>query len=410
MSTSLDTLPQGAIASRPKKGMKLAALDLRSFGFVSDIAGADGRAGYNDTRDVLLTQTIDGFDLNDLYSEFQDVVNEMNRSRQVIVDFLTFSVTNPSEQVQQLSSFDFERSTEYGEPRGQRQSPGKFTLGYDFDFYDLGLRFTWRFLAESTAAQIQAFNNGILDADNRLVFTKVLEALYTNTNRLADINGRDVNVYSLYNADGTVPPAVKSNTFDGQHTHYMVSGGATVTPEDLDDIYENVAEHGYTAASGTVHVLLVHSREGKVISTFRMSNGATYDFIPAQGQPIDRILELGQSLAGAQPAATYAGLDVIGKYGNLLIVQDDLFPAGYIADVATGGRANLNNPVGIREHENASLRGLKLIKGRDNSYPLIDSFYNRGIGTGIRQRGGAAIMQIKASGAYVPPAAYVAYQ
>jgi len=36
----------------------------------------------------------------------------------------------------------------------------------------------------------------------------------------------------------------------------------------------------------------------------------------------------------------------------------------------------------------------------------VDSFYRRGIGTGIRHRGAGAVMQIKASGNYTVPAAY----
>ena len=93
-------------------------------------------------------------------------------------------------------------------------------------------------------------------------------------------------------------------------------------------------------------------------------------------------------------------------YGNVLIVQEDLIPAGYVVLAATGGPDNLQNPVGLREHANASLRGLRLVKGPVADYPLIDSFYNRGFGTGIRQRGGAAVMQITTSATYTPPASY----
>ncbi len=76
--------------------------------------------------------------------------------------------------------------------------------------------------------------------------------------------------------------------------------------------------------------------------------------------------------------------------------------------ISTGGQANLNNPVGVREHSNVSLRGLRLVEGPNPDYPLIDSFYNRGFGTGVRHRGGSVIMQVTATAAYVPPAAYAA--
>jgi hypothetical protein len=52
------------------------------------------------------------------------------------------------------------------------------------------------------------------------------------------------------------------------------------------------------------------------------------------------------------------------------------------------------------------MQGLRLVKGANPDYPLIDSFYNRGFGTGVRQRGGAAVMQITASGTYTPPTSY----
>ncbi len=125
------------------------------------------------------------------------------------------------------------------------------------------------------------------------------------------------------------------------------------------------------------------------------------------GEPQDLILEPGQQVSGGRVPATYRGLRAIGTYGEMLIVEDDLFPVGYVLIVGSGGAANLNNPVGIREHKNPNLRGLRLVKGRDADYPLIDSFYNVGLGTGIRQRGGAAVMQIKASGSYTPPTEYL---
>ena len=58
--------------------------------------------------------------------------------------------------------------------------------------------------------------------------------------------------------------------------------------------------------------------------------------------------------------------------------------------------------VGLREHVNTSLRGLRLVKGPNPDYPLIDSFYQRGFGTGVRQRGGAVVMKITA-GSYSAP-------
>jgi hypothetical protein len=371
------------------------------------IHGFDGNAGYHDTRDVLVTSTTDGVDYNDLWTEFQESVRLQNAQRQLIIDFLTFPVTNNIETVAQLSSAEFERASEYGEPRGIRRKPTSFSLGFDFGWYDLAARYTWQFLADASASQVQAINSAAIDADNRLVFRLVLSALYTNVNRETDIDGNVVAVKALYNADGTVPPSYKSNTFDGTHNHYLTSGAATIVSADLDDMFEHLRHHGYSSENGVQIIVAVNSREGKEIRKFRVADGDTYDFIPSQGEPQDRILEATQTVSGGRVPATYRGLRAIGTYGDMLILEDDLFPAAYVLAVGSGGEMNLNNPVGIREHANASLRGLRLVKGRDNDYPLIDSFYNRGIGTGIRQRGGAVVMQITASATYTPPASFL---
>lgn len=403
-SRELLTVSGFAVSDKAKMGMTL--VNLQKLGIYPTIVGAEKRTGYNSAAD-LVTQTVDGFDLNSIWDEFQSSVALQNEERAKIVSLLTFPVTNNIERVPQISSADFERASEFGEPRGMRPTGAYLNLGYDFYWYDLAARYTWKFLADAPASQLRAINSMALEADNRLIFNKVMDALYNNVNRVADINDQEVNVYALYNGDGTVPPKYKTNTFDGTHTHYLVSGAATVDSGDLDDMYTALSEHGYTYENGVSHVLLVNEAQARTIRTFRAANGDSWDFIPAGGQP-GMFLEttngnpttlLGSGLA----PSSYAGLNVQGKYGPWLIVVDDMFPVGYMVGVGTGGPDNLNNPVGFRQHENASLQGMRLVKGPNPDYPLIDSFYNRGFGTGIRQRGGSVVMQVKATGSYVAP-------
>ncbi len=54
--------------------------------------------------------------------------------------------------------------------------------------------------------------------------------------------------------------------------------------------------------------------------------------------------------------------------------------------------------IGLREHANPSFSGLRLIRGNKPDYPLIESYYVHGIGAGVRQRGGAAVMQVDGPG------------
>jgi hypothetical protein len=59
--------------------------------------------------------------------------------------------------------------------------------------------------------------------------------------------------------------------------------------------------------------------------------------------------------------------------------------------------------IGVRQHRNTLYQGLRIIPGYRPAYPLQDSFFQRSFGVGVRHRGSAAVMQIKASGTYDPP-------
>lgn len=377
-------------------------IDARSLGMILPIAG--GARGYNALADVL-TQTTDGRDLNDIWNEFQATIGIQNERRQALIDLLTYSVTNVIEDVPQFGGGDFEEMSEYGVPQSIRPTTSYLSLGYAFKWYDVAARFTWQFLSEASSAQVESVNQSVLEADNRNVFLEVMRTLFRATNRSANIKGQNYNVYTFWNGDGVVPPAYKNNTFTGTHTHFRTSGAATINSGDLDEITDDFKSHGYSSENGSTHFLMVNSVEANLIRAFRVSTGSRYDFIPAVGQP-GLLTPNTQGLIGSQPASSFRGFNVVGSYGTLLIVEEDYIPAGYVAAFASGGEANLNNPIGFREHANASLRGLRLVKGREPDYPLIDSYYIRGFGTGVRQRGAAMVMQITAAGSYTAPAVY----
>lgn len=382
-------------------------MDLRgSFGPVATKAEA---RGYNTEGDVI-TQTIDGRPLNDIWAEFQSLVSSWNEGRTALVDALTFSVDQPIEDVPQIAIDDFEIASEFGVPKSIRGADW-FSMGYTFEWYDLAARFTWKYLAEASASQVEQVGNLVLEADNRLVFNKVMATLFSNVNRTANIRNQNFNVYALYNADGTVPPAWGPNTFTGSETHYLTSGATTVDSGDLGDMETKLALKGYGVENGATMVLLVNRAELAVIRTFRVATGAAFDFVPASGGapwllPTNTGGVVYPQGGGIPP--TVNGLNVSGAYGPWLVVESSYIPATYMVGFSTGGGNSGSNPVGIREHANPALRGLRLVKGRTPDYPLIDSYYNRGFGTGIRHRGGAVIMQMKV-GSYTVPTMYSAF-
>jgi hypothetical protein len=373
--------------------------------------------GFNQHGDIL-TKTVDGIDLNQLWSDYQTVIGQWNADRNKLVSFLTFGVTQPIENVPIVGQdANFERASEYGQPVGARPSVAEQYLAYDFRWYDLAARFTWQFLADAPAAQVDAVQNAALEADSRLVVNQVLTTLFSNANRSASLNHQPYNVYAFWNGDGNVPPKYKNNVFDGTHTHYLTTGTAALQPADLEQIIDNLDHHGYSKNNGYTQVVLVSKATLNQIRPFRSFAGANlsapdathgyYDFVPTANANQTLIIPQNVNIVGAQPPASFNGMDVMGSYGPLLIIQEDYVPDGYLAAFATGGTDNLGNPIGFRQHANASLQGMRLVKGRQNDYPLIDSFYVRGFGTGVRHRGAAVLMQITVSGTYTPPAGFV---
>ena len=366
------------------------------------IRGYDTR-GFN-TEGSVLTQTADGADLNRMWSEFQQTLNIFNRDGDALVNFLTYKVEKPTERILYPTGGDFEEASEYGEPVGIRNGT-PFIMGFPFKWYDLAIRYTWKFLAEAQAAQVESLNNEALAADSRLQMLQVLKAIFNNVNVVANIHDVAVNCYRLYNADGTVPPQWKKTTHLGNHTHYLVSGAATVDAGDLQDMEDHLYHHGYTINRGYKLVLMVNRVEGATIRTFRITTpGTRYDFIPKAGYGGGVIMPQGMGIVG-QPGGEVPG--EIGTYGPFHVVEEDWIPAHYMLAFVTGGEKNLGNLVGIREHEQTSLRGLQLVKGRDNDYPLTDAFYRHGLGAAVRHRGAGVVMQVKAAGNYDIPAAYV---
>ena len=404
--TGYDTImPAGAFSTRAKRGMEL--VNLRELGILPGVAGGAPVHGTHQASDII-TQLADGTDLNQVWADLGDLLGAVNNTRQALINFLTYSVGQPTELVNQPGDgVDFEDATEHGEPTGSRVTPNYFQLGYPFKWYDLAGRYTWQYLADATQAMVDSVANAAVEAWLRKQMVELMKAVFSSTNSVASIRGNNYTVYRFYNADGTVPPAYKTNTFTGSHTHYVQSGAATVDQGDLNEIIDDFAAHGYTQVLGYRIVIMVNKTEGDVIRGFRATpvGTARYDFLPATNQP-GVIMTLNQQVIGQNPpTGVMNGMNVIGSYGPALIVQDDWMPAGYLFGFATGGENNLLNPIGMREHANAALRGMRLVKGRNADYPLIDSFWATGFGFGTRQRGAGYLIKIGSSG-YSPPAMY----
>jgi hypothetical protein len=418
--SSMKSIRQSIFHKAPLVQPALTLLD-RKGGLLGGIAGmardaspaelgivyaGGGDRGFHATGDIV-TQTPDGMDINELWNSYQRWLDDWNSSREALVSFLTYTTTNSFENVWQGGSqADFEDATEYGEPVAYRPTSTPAVMGFPFGWKDMAGRFTWQFLANTPAAQVDSFANMAMEADSRTVFLRVMKTLFGNTR---SVNKEGQTVYPFYSGvAGDLPPQYKMTTFADSHNHFVTSGTATVTPANLEALLGLLEEHGYTKQNGYNPIVLVNKAQGNTIRNFRSTaNGGTglYDFVPAVGTPVF-LLPVNMRTEGGRPPAEINGLDVIGGYSNATIVQEDYIPAGYMVAIVTGGEDNLSNPIAMRQHPTASLQGLRLAKGRNPDYPLIDSFYVRGFGCGVRHRGAGAIMQVTTNPTYTIPTAY----
>lgn len=361
--------------------------------------------GYNALADVFGT-TADGRSFADLYAELQAASAIANEQTQNFISMFAQRTTDPVVSVlQSLSSGTdiWEEASEYGIPQGSRELFTTLNMGATFRWYDARWAATWQYLADASAAEIEASANAIFAANQDHIFNEVMGTIFANANRSATNKktGAVYDVFAFANGDGWVPPTYNGNTFPGAHTHFRVSGAATVTSGDLDEIISDLKSHGYSLENGTQIVIWLNAAEMDVVKTFRVASGAKADFIPSAGQSF---FAANGDLVGSQPAATYAGFPVTGGYDGAILIESSRIPAGYVVALASGGALAPTNPILFREHP--KFPGLTLIPGRNGEYPLADSYWASGFGTGVRHRLAGMVMQVKASGSYAPPALY----
>jgi len=376
------------------------------------IWGGDGnRSGYMTAGDIL-THTIDGVDLNELWSEFIDANTIYNEHKQGFVGLLTYPVQSEIELVPQIGDFNFEEATEFGIPRKANTNISYYQLAYSYKDWDLGVGYTWKFLRDAPRQQVEAIHTKAIQADQALVFRKVMEALFDQRSRVTIINSMTYNVFPLANADGWVPPSYKGVTFDGTHTHYLKNNNTVIVASDFENSVNHLTEHGYGWDTGTQIVCFASKSEVNKIRKWR--NGVTldsvvanYDFVPAQGQPA-LLVANAEGMLGGQAPATWNGLRVSGSYMDVIVIEEPLMPTGFCLFMSTGGANTDENIVGIREHPSDEWRGLRLLPGNQQRYPLVDGYYIHGFGTGIRRRTGALVLQIGSGTTYAPPTAYTA--
>jgi len=365
-----------------------------------DIVGFD--RGFSVQADVI-TQSIDGVSLNLLWEEFIEAQSLWNETRNSVAALFTFNTTESNDVIRlDGTASDFERASEFGAPKTLRAPLDGYHVGFPFDWWDGRVGFTKRFLRNANAVQIREQHLAALAADNHLLFREIMTAISTPIQPTRWKNAEGADIYSLYaGASDDRPPTYLGKTFSANHNHFFVSGATAIDGQDLADLIESVQEHGHGLRDSNDRIVIyVHPDEAKVIRGFRAGvAGSPWDFIPATDAPA---YLTDQTIVGEAPGPQFHGLPIFGSYGDALLTESYLMPSKYVIALATGGPGSRRNPLAFREHRQAESRGLLLQPGTER-YPLVGATYERGFGVAVRNRGAAAVMQIKASGSFQAP-------
>jgi hypothetical protein len=358
---------------------------------LSALVGAN-QGGYRQRSDQIevvpgTNVTVDGQPLAEIWADLNARVQAYNASVDVWMSLFTFPTTRESERVAVYSTAGFEQATEFGKP-------SKLTMSYrrryfPLDHFDLGIGYTQEYIDDAPSQEITALLGMVQGAYEAKRLAVVLEALLNNAPG-ADRDG--VTPKPLFNADGEVPEQYKRTTHDNTHTHYLTSGSnGSFDGVDLDAMETHLLHHGYGDFGETLVLMVPRAN----IATARALTG----YIHASESPRPVVRE---GAVVGQINSAPAGLRPDGYIGRWVVVESLDLPDNYLLGFATGGSFASTNPIGLRLHKNPSARGLRLVAGPKQDYPLVDSYYDTYLGAGVRHRGAAAVMHLTA-GAYAAP-------
>ncbi|MFN6544468.1 hypothetical protein [Mycolicibacterium nivoides] len=164
-----------------------AALALAS----GTVFGSEQQGGYHTAvGDVLVDKTADGVPVAKLWDDLRDLLDAWRQKQDALTSLLAFQATDIAEAIPQtLAKFAFEEASEFGVPKAG-QAGDSLLIGYDFRGYDRASRFTWKFLRDAAARQIDHDYSATLEADQRVRSGMILRRVMSPTQGLSPENQR----------------------------------------------------------------------------------------------------------------------------------------------------------------------------------------------------------------------------
>jgi len=202
-------------------------------------------------------------------------------------------------------------------------------------------------------------------------------------------------VRRLANGDGTLYAPTINSDDEADDNHYLVSGyeaaDISATNNPFQTLAEEIREH-YDSVQ-TVVAFVNPAQRNQVLTGLPNFVDADVEGI-TKGATEARAAELG----GTNVPGDFLGID--GDSG-VYVYAWGRTPAGYISAFAVGVPA----PLKMRIPRLAALQGFKL-EAEEEHNPMWKRTFRERFGYGVANRLGAAVMQLKADGAYQIPATY----
>lgn len=339
----------------------------------------------------------------DIYKQIREVLAAYEETTNAVIGTLADRGTTITENYAYGAGGGFlQPSAEFGQRLATRVEYGEFQVGYPIARYSDRAMFTPEYLLRATVADVQAKTVDALIKDQNTLWRGVVAAMFDNTNYSfvdpADIGGGQgtLGVKRLFNADSSEGHIfVNGVQVDiGTLNHYKTSGSGSF----------NTA--AFTLAKTTLKDVGLGSDVVYFISEAdELTVRALADFIPVDP---DNGLTIAYNPLLQPTRSIVKNPKAIGVIKNLgEVVMLSFIPTGYIVAMDR----NADKPVFIRESDLAELRGFKLTGDEvvsensvlDGPNPMLNKYWSRIFGAGVRNRANAVVVQITASGSYTAP-------
>jgi hypothetical protein len=349
-------------------------------------------------RDLALDAQAADVDREALLGAQQTTLAEHNAEINALAGIFSELQIKPQASVRTGSTNRFQNLDEFGRPlpvKGRGQYIVGFPLwkggtaeGFDFWTHE---QMSVQDFADSLDLMLQGHSLWVRDNMLSPIFYNGAGLTYTDVRQ-----GEDLTVYGLANGDTTLFGRTgAASAIDSHYTFQAAAIDAANNPYPAQ--YTELTEHPENAGSRIVaFVASDQIAATKLLPGFADANSSIINTVPATGdQTTEPLFAPGLNLPLAS-SMTY-----VGVHENTFIVQWSSLPSGYIIHVAVDSSVK---PLGRREYERPSMRGLINLGEPMARFPYTQNNYVAALGFGAKNRVAASVIKIAAS--YAAPTAY----